>query len=98
MMGSFGGGRTTDVPFDYYPSGGLFPSCKVFLDWFSTLWIQKLPKDPNARPDPFRKDLPDNVTFTFTHNDLHPGNIIGCAVGSPQIRAINTLASVRLVS
>lgn len=88
FIGSFGGGSTTDVSFDYCPSGGPFPSCKVFLDWFSTLNLGKIPKHPNARPDPYRKDLPDNAAIIFTHNDPHHGNIIVSAVASPEIRAI----------
>lgn len=88
FIGSFGGGSSTDISFEYCPSNGQFPSCKAFLDWFSTLYLQKIPKHPNSRPDPYRKDLPDNVGITFTHNDLHPGNIIVSGDGPPKICAI----------
>lgn len=47
-----------------------------------------IPKDPNGRTDPYRKDLPDKVPIRFTHNDLHPGNIIVSAVGPPTVCAI----------
>lgn len=88
FIGSFGGGPTTDITFEYSQPGSLFTSCKAFLDRFSTLYLDRIPRHPNAQPDPYRKDLPDNVPITFTHSDFHRANIIVSAAGPPKILAI----------
>jgi thiamine kinase-like enzyme len=61
------------------PPAGPFASVKEFPDWLS--YLTKRGKeihwpDPSLIPDPFRDLLPDDSPITFTHDDLHPSNII----------------------
>ncbi|KAF1951287.1 phosphotransferase enzyme family protein [Byssothecium circinans] len=59
----------------YMAEAGPFTSVKEFHDWFSSLYLRRVP-DPENIPDPYRQDLPDDSEIVFTHGDLHPSNIL----------------------
>ena len=69
------------------PAHGPFSGIKAFNDWFSSLPQRFLP-DSQKFQDPLRPLLPDDGPITFTHADLHRGNILISQHGPPQILAI----------
>ncbi|KDQ60695.1 hypothetical protein JAAARDRAFT_204515 [Jaapia argillacea MUCL 33604] len=66
---------------------GPFPSIASFHD-FLVSPISSIPS--RSSPHPFRSELPDDGSITFTHNDLHPSNILVSkdAEGSFHVAAI----------
>jgi thiamine kinase-like enzyme len=69
------------------PKDGPFSSVGTFNDWFSRLPQRFLP-DSQKFEDPLRPLLLDEGAITFTHADLHPGNILISKHGPVQILAI----------
>lgn len=69
------------------PGAGPFPSVKAFNDWFDWLPQRFLPESRRYE-EPRRALLPDTAAVTFTHADLHGGNIILSLSKPPQVLAI----------
>ena len=80
-------GSLQDYVFEHKPSGGPFESVQEFHDWFSQLPQDWLPES-DRYPDPYRPYLPDDAAITFTHGDLHRGNMIVALTGLPRILSI----------
>ncbi|RDL38253.1 Uncharacterized protein BP5553_02593 [Venustampulla echinocandica] len=86
-VGSINQGPLLDIIFEYQPPAGPFATIKHFNDWFSQLPQNRL-LDTQKYECPYRPFLPDNGAITFTHGDLHRGNIMVSSTNPPQIVAI----------
>ncbi|ROT42204.1 phosphotransferase enzyme family protein [Sodiomyces alkalinus F11] len=63
------------------PPAGPFNSVAEFHDWMSLMTKAGMEHNwpgytTEEIPDPLRKELPDDSPVVFTHDDLHPSNII----------------------
>lgn len=63
------------------PRPGPFTAVSQFHDWLSItirtgFEVHWPGKKPEEIPDPYREQVPDSATITFTHSDLHPSNIM----------------------
>ena len=73
--GSVNGGLVQDIYFRENEPAGPFSSVKAFNDHVQLLAATWLPTNERP-PDPFTSFLPDVCSITFTHGDLHFGNVI----------------------
>ncbi|XP_014552968.1 hypothetical protein COCVIDRAFT_108860 [Bipolaris victoriae FI3] len=87
IIGTICHGAGEDICVKEIPSVRPFPSRAEFHDWLSWSWRQCAP-DPQSIPDPWRDCLPDDGPITFTHGDLHRGNIIVSATSPAKVVAI----------
>ncbi|KAF2458838.1 phosphotransferase family protein, partial [Lineolata rhizophorae] len=87
FIGSIGRQPLLDVVFKGLPPTGPFLTIQAFHDWLSWLpgHLVGLKEKIN---DPYRQYLPDTGPITFTHADLHRGNIIVSETSPPRIIAI----------
>ena len=86
-LGSITRGVLQDYVFEGKPQGGPFLRVSDFNDWFSQLPQFWLPESERF-PDPYRSHLPDDAAVTFTHGDLHRGNILIAPSGPARVLAI----------
>jgi len=75
FVGAVDGQPLGDLVFENIQAAGPFPNVKTFNDWFSSL-PQRFLSDSQKFEDPLRPLLPDGGATTFTHGDLHQGNIL----------------------
>jgi len=76
-----------DYIFSHLPDAcgakGPFSSVKDFHDWYTYIPCSYPGHERSTYVNPYRHDLPDDVPIVFTHNDLHPSNImISCEPGA----------------
>jgi len=66
---------------------GPFRTVSDFHDWYTTT-IGPRENWGKHSPHPLRSNLPDDVPIVFTHNDLHPSNILLSRGPNPNILAV----------
>jgi hypothetical protein len=90
LKGSLNRGAVLDTFFRWEKlNKTAFPDVKTFQDWYSTLPQMRMNFPPEKRfVEPYRQYLPDDGPITFTHADLHRGNVIVARNGPPRILAI----------
>ncbi|KAH8433372.1 uncharacterized protein LDX57_011006 [Aspergillus melleus] len=86
FVGSINRQHLSDYVFIDQPRGGPFPSVEAFNDWFALLHQLRF---QHRYEDPNRCLLPDNRDITFTHTDLHRGNIIITSFNPLQIAIVD---------
>lgn len=85
--GSIDRGPLLDILLEGIPGFDAFKTIKEFHDRLAAE-VNKVHPDIENYVDPMRGELPDDGQVTFTHNDLHPSNIMLTAAGVEPVRVL----------